>query len=160
MDTFIFMNPHPEGKRVSDCVKRACSLASGIDYHDIAIMLNRFRKETGARRFNSDDNWRQFIIRVLLGKDNGNMQYANGGHRFTVDEFAARHGRRAILQVAGHVVAIDGEGHYLDTWHSGYKSIYKAYDIPEREAIVKNIRDNFPALCKGLNLGAVTIRIG
>ena len=49
---FKFTNPHPEQKLVGDCVKRACCLASGINYHDIAIMLNRFRKESGGSKFN------------------------------------------------------------------------------------------------------------
>lgn len=159
MNNFIYANPHPQGKLTRDCVKRACSLASCIDYHDIAIMLNRFRKETGAKRFNSDDNWRQFIIRVLLGKDNGNMQFANNGHRYTVKEFARVHNHVAICQVAGHVVSINGKGNYLDTWDSGYKSIYKAYDLPKTSDIIKNIRENYPKLCKGLELKGVMVHI-
>ena len=49
-------NPHPQGLRVGDCVKRACVLASGINYHDIAIMLNRYKKETGSVKFNGNDD--------------------------------------------------------------------------------------------------------
>ena len=41
---FKFTNSHQQGKRVGDCVKRACCLASEINYHDIAIILNRFKK--------------------------------------------------------------------------------------------------------------------
>lgn len=149
---FKRVNPHPEGKNVKDCVKRACVLASEINYHDIAIMLNRFRKETGARKFNTDDNWRQFIIKVLHGCDLGNMQYVNHGHRYQVSEFASYYKGKAILQVAGHVVAIDGEGHYLDSWDSGWKSIYKAYAIPDYEIVILNIKKNYPKLCKGLSL--------
>lgn len=149
---FKMMNPHPQGLRVKDCVKRACVLASGINYHDIAIMLNRFRKETGARKFNTDDNWRQFIIKVLNGCDLGNMQYVNYGHRYKVYEFAKQYKGKAIVQCAGHLVAIDN-GYYLDSWDSGEKSIYKAYAIfPFYEAIVEHIRKNYPKLCKGLTL--------
>lgn len=149
---FVFENPHPQQKRVGDCVKRACTLASEINYHDIAIMLNRFRKETGARRFNSDYNWRYFIEKVLLGCDLGNLQYANQGHRFTIEEFARHRKSKAIVQASKHIVAINGKGDYLDTWGSGYKSIYKAWGIPSYEIIVAHIRANYKKLCKGLTL--------
>lgn len=152
---FKRVNPHPQGKRVKDCVKRACVLASGINYHDIAIMLNRFRAETGARKFNTDDNWRQFIIKVLMGCDLGNMQYANMGHRYQVHEFARHYEGRSfkyIVQCAGHVVAVDNNGCYLDSWDSGEKSIYKAYGIPCYEMVVDHIKKCFPKLCKGLSL--------
>lgn len=148
-------NPHPQGKRVGDCVKRACVIASGINYHDIAIMLNRFKKETNARRFNTDDNWRQFIIKVLNGCDLGNMQYANHGHRYKVYEFAARHNGKYIVQCSKHLVAVD-DYHYWDSWDSGEKSIYKAYAIPPfHKAIVEHIRKNYPKLCKGLTLNEI-----
>lgn len=149
---FKRVNPHPQGKRVGDCVKRACVLASEINYHDIAIMLNRYKKETGAIKFNGNDNWRKFIINVLLGCDMGNMQYANHGHRFQVWEFAKYRNSKAIVQCANHVVAIDGKGNYLDSWDSGEKSIYKAYGIPSYETIVEHIKKNYPKLCKGLTL--------
>ena len=149
---FVKVNPHPQGKRVGDCVKRACVLASEINYHDIAIMLNRFRKETGAKRFNSDYNWRDFIEKVLLGCDLGNMQYANHGHRFTIEDFAYYRKGKAIVQASKHIVAVNGKGDYLDSWDSGYKSIYKAWGIPSYEIIVENIKKNYKALCKGLTL--------
>lgn len=156
---FKLVNPHPQLLMVKDCVKRACVLASGINYHDISIMLNRFRAETGAKRFNTDDNWRQFILKVLLGRDLGNMQYANNGRRFQVWEFAELRSKKAIVQVSKHVVAIDGKGHYCDTWDCGEKSIYKAYSIPDYETIVEHIKKNYPKLCKGLTLEKYRIRI-
>ena len=145
-------NPHPDNKRVGDCVKRACVFASEINYHDIAIMLNRYRKITGAKKFNSDYNWRDFIVNVLLGCDMGKMQYINNGKRFQVSEYAHYCKSKAIMQVAGHLVACNGKGDYLDTWDCGYKSIYKVWHLPSYEAIVAHIRANHKALCKGLTL--------
>ena len=152
---FRKVNPHPQGKRVKDCVKRACCLASEINYHDIAIMLNRYRSTTHARAFNTDENWRKFIVNVLLGVDLGNMQYANHGHRYKVSEFARVRKSKAICQVANHLVAVNGEGDWLDTWNSGEKSIYKVYGIPSYEVIVNHIRTNHKKLCKGLTLERV-----
>lgn len=149
---FIKENPHPQNKRVGDCVKRACVLASGINYHDIAIMLNRYRAISGGDKYNSDKNWRGFVINVLLGCDMGNLQYANKGHRYKVYEYALRTKKRAILQVAGHLTTADGNGDYLDTWDCGQKSIYKVYSLPSYDVIVDNIKKNFKTLCKGLTL--------
>lgn len=146
------VNPHPQGKRTRDCVKRALCLGSEINYHDIAIMLNRYRKETHAKAYNYDENWRPFIVKVLLGVDLGNLQYANHGHRYKVYEFAKQRNTRAICQVANHLVAVNGEGDYLDTWNSGEKSIYKAYGLPSYEVIVSHIKTNYKKLCKGLTL--------
>lgn len=158
---FVYKNPHPQGLRVGDCVKRACVLASKINYHDIAIMLNRYRKETGAKRFNSDYNWRDFIVNVLCGNDEGNLQYANMGHRYLVEDYARKCiGRgRAILQVAKHLVAVDENGDWLDTWDSGEKSVYKAWHLPSYDYIVEHIRKAYPKLCKGLTLEKYRIRI-
>ena len=154
---YVFCNPHPQGKMVADCVKRAITIASGINYHDVAIMLNRYKKTTGTKKFNNRDNWKDFVVNVLSGGDKGNMQYANCGSRYQVCEYAETIGRLAylkrnhIVQVAGHLVAICGSN-YFDTWDSGEKSIYKAWSIPHYNELVKHIRANYPKLCKGLTL--------
>ena len=79
------------------------------------------------------------------------MQYANNGHRYTVDEYADIC-RKSIVMVAKHLVCCDGKGDYLDTWDSGWKSIYKAFTIPSYEVIINHIKKNYPKLCKGLTL--------
>lgn len=150
---FKFTNPHPQGKRVSDCVKRACCLASGINYHDIAIMLNRFKKESGCSKFNNSDNWKPFVEEVLLGKkDSDDMRFAFYGHRYTVDDYARYWDQEtAILRCSKHLVCCK-DGDYLDTWDSGDKGVYIAYIMPRYEVIVNHIRKNYSKLCKGLTL--------
>lgn len=151
-------NPHPQRKLVGDCVKRACVIASEINYHDIAIMLNRYKKETGSKKFNGNDNWKDFIINVLCGGDKGNMQHANHGNRYTVTDYAKNVVGKAIAQVSKHIVAIKN-GCYYDTWDSGYKSIYKVWTIPSYDFLVNYIRKNHPKLCKGLTLERYRARI-
>lgn len=152
-------NPHPENKRVRDCVKRAITIASQINYHDIAIMLNRFKKITKAKDFNSDSNWKRFVVEVLGGFDRGNMQYANQGHRYQVCEYAEEMTKSGhyIGQVAGHLVAMHF-GCYFDTWDCGEKSLYKVWRIPPYKNVVERIRTKYPKLCKGLTLERYLVR--
>ena len=150
---FIYKNPHPQGKIVGDCVKRACCLASGINYHDIAIMLNRFKKISGGGKYNISDNWKPFVEKVLLGcKDSDDMRFAFEGHRYTVADYADTWvAHRCILRCSKHLVACMC-GNYYDTWNSGDKGVYIAYMLPRYEQIVAHIRKCYPQLCKGLTL--------
>ena len=152
-NNFVFDNPHPQGKRVGDCVKRACCIASEINYHDIAIMLNRFRKISGGSKFNSNENWRQFIEQILLGEKNkGDMQHEFYGRRYKVWEWAKYWDtEKSILRCSKHLVATK-KGNYYDTWDSGEKGVYIAFFIPSYQEIVDHIRKNYPQLCKGLTL--------
>lgn len=150
---FKLENPHPQRLLVNDCVKRACTIASGINYHDIAIMLNRFRKTSGGSKFNSNENWKPFVEDVLLGRKNkGDMQHEFYGRRYTVDDWARYWSEdTSILRCSKHLVATK-DGNYYDTWDSGSKGVYIAYFIPDYNTIVEHIRKNHPQLCKGLTL--------
>ena len=150
---FKLENPHPQRLLVKDCVKRACTIASGINYHDIAIMLNRFRKTSGGSKFNSNENWKPFVEDVLLGRKNkGDMQHEFYGRRYTVDDWARYWDNdTAILRCSKHLVATK-DGNYYDTWDCGSKGVYIAYFIPDYDTIVEHIRKNHPQLCKGLTL--------
>lgn len=160
LNNFKRCNPHPQGKLVGDCVKRAITIASEINYHDIVIMLNRFKKETHGDKFNSSQNWKPFIEQVLLGRKNkGDMQHEFYGHRYTVSDWAKYwENDKAILRCSKHLVATKN-GCYYDTWDCGHKGVYIAYFIPNYETIVENIKKNFPQLCKGLTLEKYRARI-
>lgn len=157
MTNFKFTNPHPKGIRTGDCVKRACSLGSGINYHDISIMLNRFKKDTGMSKYNNNDNWKPFVENVLLGKkDKDDMLHAFYGRRYRVWEYAKYWDEEtAILRCSKHLVCCK-DGNYLDTWDSGDKGVYIAYIMPTYDTIVKHIRNNYPKLCKDLTLEKVS----
>lgn len=48
IEMFKYLNLHPKGKNVGDCVKRAFALLTGESYHKVSLALNRLKKETGA----------------------------------------------------------------------------------------------------------------
>ena len=65
---FNFTNPHPQDKSVGDCVKRAICLASGKDYQEVKIELNRHKRMMQVRKrkrpivdFNDRRNWIPYI---------------------------------------------------------------------------------------------------
>ena len=65
---YEYLNLHPQGKVVGDCVKRAIAKAANMDYKEVSLGLNRHKKITGAKTFNSDWNWLSYIEKVLGGK--------------------------------------------------------------------------------------------
>ncbi len=152
---FVFKNPHPEGLRVGDCIKRAIVIATDINYHDIQVMLNRFKKVCA----HPYDYWKEFIVDVLGGiKHSGDMQHEYHGRRYTVDEFASEWPKsKAILRCSKHLVC-SKDGNYYDTWDSGDKGVYIAWWILDYEDVVKRIRTMYPKICQGLTLEKVKYR--
>lgn len=45
---YKYLNVHPKGLKVRDCVKRAITTTTGMDYMEVQRELNRFKKITGA----------------------------------------------------------------------------------------------------------------
>lgn len=156
--SFVFKNPHPEALRVGDCIKRAIVISTRINYHDVQVMLNRFKKVCK----HPNDYWKEFIEDVLGGvKHYGDMQHECFGHRFTVKEFSEWtefRGRTAILRCSKHLVCTEG-GNYYDTWDSGDKGVYIAWWIKDYDEVVERIRTKYPKICQGLTLDRARYRI-
>ena len=56
---YKYLNVHPEGKLVGDCVKRAITVATGFPYESISLALNRYKKKTGAKTYNE---WHKTVV--------------------------------------------------------------------------------------------------
>lgn len=122
---FAYYNPHPDNKHVGDCVKRALTKATGWDYHDVQLALNRYKKVTKTKVFNEAKNFVPFIEKELEGKKL--PQYRN----VKVGEFAKQHQSGAfVAKVRRHVVAVV-DGKVYDTWNSSFKAITKVWQIKE-----------------------------
>ncbi len=126
-DEYVFCNPHPQGKLVNDCVKRAITIASGRNYRDIKIELNRFKQVTGAKVFNERNNWRKYI--ESIGWKPLTFVAVKGHPRIKVNDFCSiyREGTY-LLQVSKHVVAVI-DGQFYDTWDCRHKMVYKAWVV-------------------------------
>lgn len=129
-ETYKFCNPHPDGKLVSDCVKRAICLAEGRDYRDVKNDLNRLKRELGLKKFNSNENWKTYLERKNYEKLS--FPAVAGESRMNGRKFAETHPTGSyILRMSKHLVAcVDGV--ILDTWDCRDKCVYNAYKIKAR----------------------------
>lgn len=124
---FEFSNPHPNGKIVGDCVKRAFTHATGDDYREISRQLNRIKRELGAKAYNSDEVWREFINRK--GWRSEYFKAVKGQKRMNGERFCESHPVGTyVLSMAGHLsCCIDGI--IYDTWDCSEKCVYKSYEV-------------------------------
>lgn len=125
---YQFLNVHPQGKLVGDCVKRAITKAVGMDYHEVQLELNRHKKITGAKTFNEDRNWKSYVTNVLNGKWISFPAH-KGLARMNGERFCKAFPKgNYILSMAGHLsCCIDGV--IYDTWDCTEKCVYGCYEV-------------------------------
>ena len=126
--SFIYNNPHPKGKSVGDCVKRAITIATGKDYMEVQRELNRLKKITGCQKFNERGNFKYYIEKIL--KCNKISFPAIQGHgRMNGSIFTMTYPKGTyILRMAGHLsCCIDGV--INDTWDCSEKCVYVAWEV-------------------------------
>ena len=126
---YKFLNPHPQGKRVGDCVKRAITIASGKDYNEVKRELNRYKRKTGAEVFNEWHKNVEPYIKEMLGGVKMSFPAVKGEPRMNGERFCEEYSKGTyILQMANHVVCCK-DGCLYDTWDCGDKCVYTAYKI-------------------------------
>lgn len=123
ISSWVYYNPHPQDKLVGDCVKRALTAATGMDYRDVKIELNRIKRELNEDSFNSKRVYETFLKRHGFIKVP--IKAIKGSKRGTVEELCSKVDSDEIVVccVAHHLVTIKNN-RFWDTWNSGYKSLY------------------------------------
>ena len=133
---FLYYNAHPKGLIVPDCVKRAISKAAEMDYHQVQLELNRYKKVTGAKQFNSDRNPDKYVTNVLHATKLS-FPAEKGKPRMNGERFCTAYPKgNYILNMAGHwSCCVDGV--IYDTWDCSEKCVYTAYKIPVATTAVR-----------------------
>ena len=123
---FKYLNVHPKKLDVEDCVKRAISVTTGMDYMDVQRALNAHKKVTGAKSFNSDNNPKSYVENVL-GATRIRFYQEEGKPQMTGTSFCEKFGMgKYILSMPGHWTAcIDGV--IYDTWDCSNEVVYSCY---------------------------------
>lgn len=124
----IYYNAHPKGLRVKDCVKRAITKATGIDYMEVSRELNRLKSITKTQKFNERKNCNEYVEKVLGGKKMS-FSAVKGQSRMSGKLFSETYNKGSyILNMAGHwSCCVDGV--IYDTWDCSGKCVYTAYDM-------------------------------
>ena len=131
---YQYYNAHPKGLLVGDCVKRAITKATGMDYMEVQRELNRYKKVTGAKSFNSDYNPHKYVENVLHARKLS-FPAVKGQPRMNAERFSKKYPKGSyILNMAGHwSCCVDGV--IYDTWDCGTKCVYTAYQVGKIEPI-------------------------
>lgn len=129
---YQYYNAHPKGLLVPDCVKRAISKAANMDYNQVQLELNRYKKVTGAKSFNSDRNPDRYVIEVLKAQKLS-FPAQKGKPRMNGERFCLAYPKgNYILQMAGHwTCCVDGV--IYDTWDCSEKCVYTAWRLPTKK---------------------------
>ena len=125
---YQYFNAHPKGKIVGDCVKRAITKATGMDYMEVQRQLNRYKKVTGASSYNTDYTPHKYVENVLHGVKLS-FPAKEGQKRMTAGTFSEKYAQgKYILNMAKHwSCCVDGI--IYDTWDCTEKCVYTAYRV-------------------------------
>lgn len=106
MARFIYHNENPQNKRISDCVTRAITLATGLDYSEVRKKLFHIAKLLNCHSKLCPACYRHLLEDIFKFE----QVYCEG---YTVGEFADAHPEGIyILRVPSHLTAIiDGDLH-------------------------------------------------
>ena len=124
---YEFRNPHPHGKIVDDCVKRAITIATGSDYREVSRELNRIKREIGCKSFTEKPVYKEYMNRHRFKKLS--FPAERGKARMNGERFCESYPEgRYILNMTHHLsCCIDGV--IYDTWDCSEKCVYNAYRV-------------------------------
>ena len=122
---FQEFNAHPKGIKTTDCVVRAISKATKIEYMECRRKLNQLKRDWGFTSYKDT----KFLYKYFEGYPRLIFKAVRGEPRLKGSDFTVLHPKGTfILKMAGHVtVCIDGE--ILDIWDCTYRSVYTAWEI-------------------------------
>jgi hypothetical protein len=123
IDIYKYNNPHPDNKDVGDCVKRAITICSNMDYSTVQIELNRYKKITNTQKFSHNKNWTPYVEKVLR------WEKISGFLNMKVGEFAKQHPEGTyLISVRKHLTAVV-DGVVYDTWNCSFKAINRVWKV-------------------------------
>lgn len=124
---FLWINVNPNGNKVNDCVVRAIAYASGKSWHEVFGLLC---ETAGKMAMMPNDNEVYTAVLESLGFVKQKIATPKkGGKRKCVLDLAKECANLAVVKAAHHLVALDGQGHYVDIWDCGNKTAYTYWTL-------------------------------
>ena len=137
---YKYYNANPRGLSTDDCVKRAISVATGMEYKNVQLELNRYKRVTGAESFNSDYNPHRYVEDVLNAKK-------ITVKKMTAGEFCRKYPKgRYILDMESHWSACV-DGIIYDTWDCSKKTVNFAYEVTIKPYTPPNLKKQVFKYC-------------
>ena len=128
---FVKININPKSIKASDCVIRAISLASGIDYSDVYWGLCNIGADM-CRIPNEKKVYEKYLEDIGFVKQK--MPKNDDNTRYKVNQLATElndiYEGFAVVSVANHLTCV-GHGNIYDTWDCGYKSVGNFWLLPD-----------------------------
>lgn len=120
-DEFRYWNENPNGDKISDCVTRAITLASGLSYPTIRKKLRHTARLLDCPKL--CPTCYGFFIQQVLGSIPKNC------YEMTVGEFANLHPKGTyLIRIEGHLTCIKN-GIIMDIWDCREKMCDLAWEI-------------------------------
>jgi len=118
-------NAHPKGIKTTDCVVRAISKATNIEYMECRRKLNQLKRDWGFTSYKDT----KFLYKYFEGYPRLIFKAVRGEPRLKGSDFTNLHPVGTfVLKMAGHVtICIDGV--ILDIWDCTYRSVYTAWEV-------------------------------
>ena len=121
MATFRYWNENPNGEKRNDCVTRAITFASGMDYPEVRKMLYHSARLLKCPKL--CPTCYSFAIQEVLG---GVPTNCNG---MTVGEFADKHPKGTyLIRIEGHLLCISNNVIY-DLWDNRHRECDLAWKM-------------------------------
>lgn len=124
MAKFRYWNENPQGDKVSDCVTRALTLASGLDYPTIRRKLRNTKQLLDCETALCPTCY-SFLVQEVLG---GVPKNCDG---MTVGQFADHYPNGTYLvRIEGHLTCIKAPATIYDIWDCRSKMCSLAWKMP------------------------------
>ena len=118
-------NAHPKGIKTTDCVVRAISTATKMEYMECRRILNQKKREWGFTSYKDT----KFLYKYFEAYPRLIFKAVRGEPRLKGSDFTALHPTGTyVLKMAGHVTVCK-DGVILDIWDCTYRSVYTAWEI-------------------------------
>ena len=140
---FSYFNPNPRGSVTGDCVKRAIVVATGMDYRELELFMNR-NKVDKSLPYNNQKNYENVI--KLLGGQCIKMSVPAGTNRWhvnTINDIMHYYPHISyVLQVSKHLIGVREETIFdLFDDRPRDKGIYKMFLFGATESEIKEIQE-------------------
>lgn len=124
---YRFLNLHPKGKFVGDCVKRSLTLLTGNDYMEVSRKLNEIKRQKHGTAFNNNKVWKAFVAEQ--GWQKICFPAVAGEPRMNGERFCQEFKKGAyLLRMAHHLTAVV-DGVIYDTFDCSMKCVYVCWKV-------------------------------